>query len=127
MQLVDDFHHIFTAGGIQCTGRFVGKDDFSAIHQRAGDGDTLLLTAGKLSGFVAFFAFQTQILQKLLRTHGTLFAPHAHINSRQSDIIPCRQRTQQVIALEDKAETFSAQCSQLVRLHFGRFKAADPI
>ena len=62
VQAVDDFHHIFAAGRIEGAGGFVGKDDFAAVHQRAGDGYALLLAAGELAGFVGFFAFQTQVL-----------------------------------------------------------------
>ena len=127
MQLLDDFNHIFAAGGIERAGRFVGEDDFAAVHQGAGDGDALLLTAGKFAGLVAFLAFQTQILQQLLRTRGTLFAAHSHIHGRQGDVVPRRQRTQKVVALENKAEAFAPQCCQFVRLHFGSFDAVDLI
>ena len=92
MQLLDDFNHVFAAGGIERAGRFVGEDDFAAVHQGAGDGDALLLTAGKFAGFIALFAFQTQILQQFFRTRGTLFAAHAHIHGRQGDVVPSRQR-----------------------------------
>ena len=92
VQLMDDFHHIFTAGGIQCAGRLVGKDDFAAVHQSAGNRNTLLLTTGKLAGFVAFFILQAQIAQQFFRTFRALFAVHAHIHGRQGDVVPGGQR-----------------------------------
>ena len=92
MQLLNDFNHIFTAGGIERAGRFVSEDDFAAVHQGAGDGDALLLTAGKFAGFVAFLAFQTQVLQQFFRTIRTLFAAHTHIHGRQGNVVPRRQR-----------------------------------
>ena len=38
--------------GIERAGRLVGPDDGGIVHERAGDGDALALTAGKLRGLV---------------------------------------------------------------------------
>lgn len=92
VQPADDFHHIFAAGGIECAGRLVGEDDFSAVHQGAGDGDALLLSAREFAGLVALFTCQTQILQEFVRPRGTLFASHTHIHGWQRDVVPCGQR-----------------------------------
>jgi hypothetical protein len=35
---------------IERGGRFIADDQFRAMHQRTGDGDALLLAAGKLRG-----------------------------------------------------------------------------
>ena len=45
VELVDDFHHVFAALRIQCACGLIGKDDFAAVHQGAGDGYALLLPA----------------------------------------------------------------------------------
>ena len=45
VELVDNFHHVFAAVRIQRACGLVGKDDFAAVHQGAGDGNALLLPA----------------------------------------------------------------------------------
>lgn len=47
MQGLQQVHHVTTILTVQRPGRFVRQDDFTAIHQRPGDADPLLLTAGK--------------------------------------------------------------------------------
>ena len=43
--------HLLARVGVQRARRLVGHDDLRLFHQRARDGDTLLLTARKLVGF----------------------------------------------------------------------------
>lgn len=38
----------FTAFAVQCARRLVREDDVPSVHQRAGDGNPLLLTTGQL-------------------------------------------------------------------------------
>ena len=45
VELVDDFHHVFATVRIQRACWLIGKDDFAAVHQGAGDGYALLLSA----------------------------------------------------------------------------------
>ena len=51
IELLEDLHDLLTGFGIQSAGRFVGQEHFWIIHDSSGDGHTLALTAGKLSGF----------------------------------------------------------------------------
>ena len=127
VQLVDDFHHVFAAGGVERAGGFVGEDDFAAVHQGAGDGHALLLAAGEFVGFVVFFALQTQIVQQFFGAFGTLFVRRAHIHGGQGDVVAGSQRAQEVVTLEDKAEAFAPQPRQFVGIHFRGFDAVDLI
>ena len=127
IKLADDFHHVFTTGGIECAGGFVCKDDFAAVHQCAGDGHALLLPAGKFAGFVFFFAPQAEFVQKPVGTFVAFVLPHACINGRQGNVVSCGHGTEQVIALENKAEAFAAHGGKLVCGHFGGFRAGDGV
>ena len=60
MQIFNNPHHHFTAFGIKCTGRFVGQNNVAAVHQRAGNAHTLLLSAGKLVRPVVQFVAELQ-------------------------------------------------------------------
>ena len=46
IQPLKDRHNFDRGSGIECAGRFIGQDDVRIVHQRAGDGDALLLSAG---------------------------------------------------------------------------------
>ncbi|MCY1432313.1 hypothetical protein D9M71_483060 [compost metagenome] len=45
-QFVKQSHDLGTALAVQRAGRFVGKDDVAAVHQRTGNRHPLLLAAG---------------------------------------------------------------------------------
>ena len=46
IQVLKDGHDLDAGTGIEGAGRLVGEDDLRVIHQCAGDGNALLLTAG---------------------------------------------------------------------------------
>ena len=48
IQLAKHPHHFLAMRGVEVAGRFVGEDQLGLADQGAGDGDALLLTAGKL-------------------------------------------------------------------------------
>ena len=86
VQPADDFHHHLAAAGIECAGGLVGQDDFTAVHQRAGNRHALLLAAGELVGAVIFLAFQAQVGQQLSSAFIPLFLIHAGIHGGQRHI-----------------------------------------
>ena len=86
VQLLDDFHDGFAAFGIQRAGRFVGQNDFTAVHQRARDADALLLAAGQLVRFVAQPVAQIQIFQQFRRAGGASGLVNAGINGGQGGV-----------------------------------------
>lgn len=50
IEALEDGHDLDAGLGIQIAGRLVGKDDFRAVDQGAGNSDALLLAAGDLIG-----------------------------------------------------------------------------
>ena len=59
---------------VEIAGRFVGQHQFGLVDQGAGDGDALLLAAGKLAGMMAEPVAEADFLQRL---HGALVACRA--------------------------------------------------
>src|SRR3546814_3347695 len=49
IQGLEHLHHFLAMMGVEVAGRLVRQDQFRLGDERAGDGDTLLLTAGKLA------------------------------------------------------------------------------
>ncbi len=49
VELLKDAENFFTAMAVERAGRFVGKNDLRIVDERAGDGNALLLSAGKLA------------------------------------------------------------------------------
>jgi hypothetical protein len=52
VQVVEEIEDFFAGLGVEVAGGFVGEDDERAVGKGAGDGDALLLAAGKLVGLV---------------------------------------------------------------------------
>ena len=48
-QILQQRHDFRAALAVERAGGLVGEDDLAAVHQRAGDGNALLLSAGKLA------------------------------------------------------------------------------
>src|SRR5688572_9316963 len=64
-QLAEQFENDFAGMRIQVPRRFVGKNNFGIIHQRAGDSRPLLLSAGELHGPVPCAVLQLDQLEGL--------------------------------------------------------------
>ena len=127
VQIVQDFHHVFAAVSVERAGGFVGQNDFAAVHQGTRNAHPLLLPAGKLAGLVVFLALQTQIGQQLVGAAVARTLRHARIHRRQGHIVARIQRSEQIIALENKAETLAPQSGQCVVVHGGGFFAVDAV
>ena len=127
VQLADDFDYILAAGRIQCAGRLVGQNHLAAVHQRAGNRYPLLLAAGKFTGFVLLFAFQAQAVQQFIRPFHPLCMFQSSIHRRQRHIVAGAQGAQQIVALENKAETLAPQTGQFIRRHLRSFGAVHLI
>ncbi len=48
-ELAEELEDHLAGVRVEVAGRFVGEDDLGIVDQRAGDGDALLLAAGKLA------------------------------------------------------------------------------
>ena len=127
VQLAQNAHDFLSALAVQCAGRLVGENDFTAIDQCARDTHALLLPAGKLIGAVVFALAQTETLQQCGTARASLLGRVARINGGDFDIAHGVQVSQQVIALENEAEILAAQTRQFVRFHSAGFLPIDQI
>ena len=66
IQLLENGHDVEATFRIQCPRRFIGKDDFAAIHQGTRNTDTLLLTAGQFGRKMVDTVAQFQIGEDLV-------------------------------------------------------------
>src|SRR5687768_3694267 len=63
--LPHQFEHFFTGYEIEVPRRLVGEEEHRVRQKRTGDGDPLLLTAGKLVGKVTTSLRQSELGQQL--------------------------------------------------------------
>lgn len=100
---------------IECAGRLVGQNDLRIIHQRARDGNTLLLTARKLIGMVVGAVGQAHRRES---PHG-FFAPvvsrSVGVEKRQLYIFQCAGASQQIKLLEHKTDLLVPDLGQTGR------------
>ena len=87
-------HDLVRGARIEIAGRLVGEQQARRVDERAGDGDTLLLAAGKLRRRVALAVAEAEQRQRVARarqprrTPGP--APLARIEQRQRDVLDAR-------------------------------------
>ena len=118
----------FAAGvAVQCAGRLIGQNDRRVPHQRPGNGNTLLLAAGKLVGAVPELITQAHLLQHLFGPGVALGAADARIHQRHLYVLHQVEPRQKIILLEDKAQHFVADRSQLVAAHLAHIPAVEPV
>ena len=65
VEFLQDAHDFFAGVAVERAGGFVGQNHAAAVHQRAGDGDALLLAAGELGRVVFEAFFQPQTAQQM--------------------------------------------------------------
>ena len=96
----------------------VGEDEAGAVHERARDGDALLLAAGELRRAVAEPLAEPELFEQRSRPRLRLAAerlPADH--GRHRDVLQRRELRQQVVELEDEADLLVAELREpVVRL-----------
>ena len=68
------FHHRIAVGGVEIAGGLIGENHLWVRHQRARDGDALLLAAGELLRHVLRAMRETHSLQRRGHALATLGA-----------------------------------------------------
>ena len=122
--------HDFDAGlAVEVAGRLVGEQQRRLVHQRAGDGDALLLAAGKLVGMMVGALAEADQFE---RVHGAFVLlvrldAVAVVKHRHFDIFQRRGARQQVETLENKADFFVADIRQRVAVERGNVNAIQQI
>src|SRR3546814_4168737 len=108
-------------------GRLVRQGQFRLGDGRAGDGDTLLLTAGKLARPVPGAVADADLVHHLVGAALALAGGDVVIQQRQLDILTDRQFVDEVEALEDEAEILLATIGQLRLGKAGHFLAVEDV
>ena len=85
-------------------GRLVGEQHPRLVRQRAGDGDALLLPAGKLGGVHVRLVAQIDQIQQFKHARFHIGLLHAGVAQRIGDVFKHSRAIQQVEMLEDHAD-----------------------
>ena len=113
IQFCQQIHHLSSVLGVQVTGRLIGEDYLRIADNGAGNGYTLLLTAGKLLREVFGTVADVHPLQNILYHAFALTCLHAEVRKGKFHILVDVQFVYQVEALEHE--------SQLALAHTGTF------
>ena len=109
-QLKEEVKDLATVAGIQITCGLIRKDEIGIVRKSAGNGNTLLLTAGKLIGEVVQTVAEAHTSQE--RFH--LLRSLAPGNSRcEGGILQRSQLRHEHVILEDKAHGLVTEKSAL--------------
>ena len=117
-RILQQLQNCLTGLVVQCAGGFIAQQQLRILRQRAGNGHTLLLTAGQLTGEILAAGLQTHVAQHFFRVQ-RLFANLIC----QLHVFQCRQITDQIIKLEHKAHIVTAIFRQLFFVQAGNFTA----
>src|SRR6185312_11867171 len=106
---------------VERAGRFVGEAKRRILEQRAGDGDALLLAAGKLLGTQVAALAQTEPFENLVYTATCLArrrraAPQQH----HLQLLAGRQRGEEIEPLEDEATMLQTKLALLLLRHLAQ-------
>ncbi len=64
----------FPRGAVEISSGLVGEENFGPVDERAGDGGTLLLSAGKFAGAVADALTEADAFERLTHSGGAVAA-----------------------------------------------------
>jgi energy-coupling factor transporter ATP-binding protein EcfA2 len=109
VQFFQQLHDCFAVAGVEVSGRLIRKQDGGRPSQRAGDSDTLLLTAGELRGIVAKAMRHADAAQRLIDAAFALGGGHAGtIGERELDIFIDGEIADQIETLKDETNLLIA-------------------
>ena len=111
VQLGEQGDHVGAVRGVEVTGRLVGEQDLRPVRERARHRDTLLLAPGELGGVVVAAIREPDALEQLERPAARLLAAQLE---RHLDVLPRRERRDQVEGLEHEADLLGAHAGALV-------------
>ena len=129
VEVLEQGQDLQRGAAVEGTGRLVGEQEAGLVDERAGDGDALLLAAGKLHGAVMGSFGQAHAAQRGERPLAPNLAVGPGIDHRQLDIGARIDARQQVELLEDEAQLAVAQLGEAVaseRLDGDAVKAVMP-
>ena len=112
----------FFVGLIEIAGGLVGKDELGLIDERAGDGDALLLAAGKLRRKMGEAMAEADALESF---GGLVLVGDAVEVLREHDIFERAEIRNEVELLEDETDFLSAVADEFVFTEIGKVDAVD--
>ena len=129
VEFLEQPHDLDAGAGVEIAGGLVGQDEFRLVDQGAGDGDALLLSAGKLAGMMVTPVAQADLLQRL---EGALSAFTVRndgqvVKHRQLDILQGAGARQEIEALKHEAKFLVAEHGQLFAVKPGHANAIEHI
>ena len=108
IQFMQKRHHLFTGFFIQVSRRFIAKQHLGIVDERPGNGNPLLLSAGKLSRIMLEPIHNAQPLGDLFKLCRLMLGQPC----RKLNILLRRQLRQQVIKLKHKSNVPQAKLSK---------------
>ena len=108
IELLEQLHHLNRRFAVQCTRRFIGKDELRLRNQGPCDGHTLPLSARHFIGIVSSPRQKSHLLKIFHGQLPTLSPPHPLIEQRQFNIFHSRFKSDKVETLKDKTNHFIA-------------------
>ena len=112
IKVIEDLHDFAGRHGVKIAGRFVGEKDVRIGNQRAGDGDSLQLSAGQLFRMVAEAFSKAELFGENFRLLQTDGLGDAAIDQWQRDVFDDVQVVEQIELLEDEADVFVAEVGE---------------
>src|SRR5205823_5679611 len=120
-------HHFDAGARVERAGRLVGQDDARAIHDRAGDGDALLLAARELVRMMLEARAEADPFERFYRALFAFAAADAGVDERELDVLDRARAGEQVEVLEDEAEEVIARFGELAFVHARDFATGEEI
>ena len=106
--VAQEVHDLDAGLGVEGTRGLVGEQDFGIVDEGAGDGNALHLAARHLRGLLVDVVLQAHALQGLQRPGATLRTRHARESERELNVRQDALVRDQVVGLEDEADTVVA-------------------
>src|SRR5881409_444446 len=108
VQPFHEFHDLVRGFRVQVPRRLVREDDVRLIDEGAGDGDPLLLTAGKLRGLLRGFVIEAHCGEGLAGPAACSLRVIATNEERELDVFDAPQHGKEVVVLEDESHLHRA-------------------
>lgn len=103
------FHDDVGGARVEIAGGLVGKDDFGFGDERAGDGDALLLAAGKLMWHIVLALLEMEAREGIGGLDETVSFGGARVDEGEGDIFDDGESGDEIEVLENKADLGGAE------------------
>lgn len=123
VELAEEIHDLLTVLGVQVTCRLIGEDQLRTCDHGTGDGDSLLLTSGKLLREVLGSVADGHSLHNLGDLLLTLGRGDVQVPQRKLDVLIDIQFIDQVEALEHESDVALTELGALLFLELADLRA----